>query len=79
MIVDLRGLARNIKKAMGRKDGYGWGYTLDCLIERHEQLEAVLADLLTNEPCSLDHHGFCQTHYCHPPCPHERAKKLLSK
>lgn len=48
-------------------------------MHRIEQLEAVLADLLTDEPCSLDHHGFCQTHYCHPPCPHERAKKLLSK
>ena len=43
------------------------------------ELEGLLADLIDPDTCRLDHNGFCQAHFCHPPCPHERAKRLLGK
>ena len=42
----------------------------------------ILGDLIDDEECVLDHHGYCQTHgwfYKNPPCPNKRAKELLKK
>lgn len=32
------------------------------------------------DPCSYDHHGYCQTHGLHQkPCPHEQMKLILQR
>ncbi|MFI2663382.1 hypothetical protein [Micromonospora carbonacea] len=44
-------------------------------------VRGLIADLVDPDPCSFDHHGYCQAHAwfeTDPPCPHERAKKLLA-
>lgn len=42
-------------------------------------LVSLVAELTDSEPCRYDHHGYCQTHYLHErPCPHERAKEVLT-
>lgn len=43
MKVDLRGLARNIKAAMGSRDTHGWGYTLDELVDQHQRLQQFVS------------------------------------
>lgn len=45
------------------------------------ELVRVVEDLIDEDECSYDHHGYCQAHSwfeTDPPCPHSRAKKLLS-
>ena len=42
---------------------------------------ALIEDFTGDEPCQLDHHGYCQQHYwfeTEPACPHARAKQLLA-
>jgi hypothetical protein len=44
----------------------------------------LLVDLTASEtePCSFDHHGYCQEHNwfeTDPPCPYPRAHKLLDE
>ena len=43
-----------------------------------ETLETILS-LCSDEECSLDHHGNCQTHgWIGDDCPHKRAKRLIA-
>lgn len=42
--------------------------------------EVVLRDLVDDDHCWYDHHGYCQAHgwlQTEPRCPHQRAKELL--
>lgn len=39
MKVDLRGLVANVREAMGKRDKYGWGYTLERLVDHVAELE----------------------------------------
>lgn len=39
-------------------------------------LKAVLLPFLDDEPCSFDHHGYCQTHGVTSPCIMLRARKV---
>lgn len=51
-----------------------------AVAERNEvrPLRDLLAQLVDEDPCWLDHNGYCQAHGLHsPPCPHEVAKELL--
>lgn len=41
---------------------------------------SLLWDLVDEDPCSFDHHGYCQAHgyfEIEPKCCHERAKVVL--
>jgi hypothetical protein len=40
----------------------------------------LIDDLVDGEDCSLDHHGYCQTHHWFPSseCPQARAKRWLA-
>jgi hypothetical protein len=40
----------------------------------------ILADLVSDEPCQLDHHGYCQSHYYFDDgeCPHAEAVRCLA-
>jgi len=42
-------------------------------------LGALFPQLVDPDACRLDHHGFCQTHFCRPPCPHGMAQQLLTE
>lgn len=43
-----------------------------------ERLRALVADLVDEDECHYDHHGYCQAHSLHErPCPHERARTIL--
>lgn len=55
--------------------------------EETEKLRAKLAavseifpDLVDDDPCTHDHHGYCQAHGWLAPgeCPHARAKRLMA-
>jgi hypothetical protein len=42
-------------------------------------LRALVDELVDDEDCCYDHHGYCQAHSLQAkPCPHERAKALLN-
>ena len=44
-------------------------------------LVELLRDFTDPDPCSFDHHGYCQAHGWltgERPCPHDRAKRLLA-
>lgn len=43
------------------------------------RLVQVVRDLVDDEPCRLDHHGYCQTHGCLSPgeCAVARGRRLL--
>lgn len=44
-----------------------------CAKEQWKLLESLVDD----EPCSYDHHGYCQTHFLHAkPCPYEVVQTL---
>jgi hypothetical protein len=46
------------------------------------ELRELLQDLIDPDPCSFDHHGYCQAHgwmSTSPRCPHARAKELLGE
>lgn len=47
---------------------------------REAQLEAALRSLLgaLDEPCRLDHHGNCQSHFIESPCRVDSARALLA-
>src|ERR1700738_936703 len=43
-------------------------------------IQALLRELTDPDPCSLDHHGYCEAHgyfETEPKCPHARAKDLI--
>lgn len=42
-----------------------------------EPVLVLLSELTDNEPCRLDHHGYCQTHNLSEDCSNKRAKELL--
>ncbi|MDE1867089.1 MAG: hypothetical protein KGI08_05200 [Thaumarchaeota archaeon] len=49
-------------------------------VNRHhlfEEMVGILKRFVDNEPCSFDHHGYCQTHGVTMPCINEQAKQLL--
>jgi hypothetical protein len=48
---------------------------------RLNQAVPLIGDLLDDEDCSLDHHGYCQTHYwfSDSDCPQARAKRWLAE
>lgn len=39
----------------------------------------ILADIVDDDPCRLDHHGYCQTHgwLNETPCPYGRAREII--
>lgn len=41
-------------------------------------LHRLVMDLVDEDPCDLDHHGYCQAHnwFSVKTCPHKRAKDL---
>jgi hypothetical protein len=46
------------------------------------ELLELLADFVDPDPCSYDHHGYCQAHWwfeTDPACPHARAKALIGE
>lgn len=46
------------------------------------ELSGLVRDFIDPDPCSFDHHGYCQTHGwfdTDPACPHGRAKRLLDE
>lgn len=53
-----------------------------ALIEEVKRLHALVRDFLDPDPCSFDHHGYCQAHghLGGEPmsCPHGRARKMLA-
>lgn len=47
---------------------------------RYVDAASLLKRLIDDDPCQLDHHGYCQAHGLYsPPCPHAEAKKLLGE
>jgi hypothetical protein len=57
----------------------------DILNQQAQELEIareVIQDLVDEEYCSYDHHGYCQTHAWFSTdieCPHKRGRKFLEK
>lgn len=45
----------------------------------HDSLVEALKAYIDDEPCSFDHHGFCQTHSLSQPCRNEKAKQALAQ
>ena len=46
------------------------------------ELRRLITDLTDPDPCSFDHHGYCQAHGwfdVEPKCPHARAKELIDE
>jgi hypothetical protein len=51
------------------------------LSKQKEELLGLIGDLVDDEDCRYDHHGYCQTHGWFdttPRCPHIRAKELIN-
>ena len=49
---------------------------------RVAEWRGLVEDFLDPDPCSYDHHGYCQAHgwfETEPPCPHKRARALLER
>ena len=49
-----------------------------AIVER--DYRSLLADLIDPDPCTFDHHGYCQAHGWltdESRCPHLRAKELM--
>lgn len=47
-----------------------------------QELKKIITDLTDPDPCSFDHHGYCQAHGwfdVEPKCPHARAKEIIAK
>lgn len=47
-----------------------------------DQAISIIKDLIDDEPCRFDHHGYCQSHgwmATWPPCPQKRAKEFLEE
>lgn len=51
---------------------YGERHVIKRLLEMMMRVH-----LQHDEPCRLDHHGFCQSHYCSEPCLYAEIKKAL--
>lgn len=53
-----------------------------ALIDEVRTLRGLVSDFLDPDPCSFDHHGYCQAHMYlggEPgSCPHGRARKMLA-
>lgn len=43
------------------------------------QAFALLSRYVDDEPCRLDHEGFCQAHDCEPPCRNAEARRILEE
>ena len=46
------------------------------------QAMEIIGDLVDDDPCSFDHHGYCQSHAwfaTEQSCPHGRGKALLAR
>lgn len=61
----------------------GDGKTECPLCKNIKETSLIISDLYSNEKCSLDHHGNCQTHgwnnWTRSGCPHGRAKNFLER
>lgn len=54
----------------------------EVVLAELDAMRELLAELVSDEPCWLDHHGYCQGHSRFDPdseCPHARAKRLLGE
>ncbi len=51
------------------------------ILTNDQKAYAFLKEFLDrdNEPCRIDHNGFCQAHFCHPPCLVGEARKFLGE
>ncbi len=55
--------------------------TIDRQANETKPLKEIINDLESDEECSFDHHGYCQTHcwfYIDRPCPQKRIKALTN-
>lgn len=50
-----------------------------AIIESHAELLAALKDVIDDDPCHLDHTGFCQSHCCGAPCATAHAHAVIAK
>lgn len=50
-----------------------------ALVAEVRTLRSLVRDFLDPDPCSLDHHGYCQAHgwLAEGPCPHAMARQIL--
>lgn len=48
-------------------------------IKKANELKTILSQIVSSDPCRLDHHGYCQEHLWvgKSECAHGRARKLL--
>lgn len=60
--------------------------TIEMLSQSNEQqkillimAKQIIEDLVDEDPCEFDHHGYCQAHSWldNAKCPHSRAKNFL--
>lgn len=44
-----------------------------------KEAKQIIEDLVGEDPCEFDHHGYCQAHgwMDESECPHARAKKFM--
>jgi hypothetical protein len=50
----------------------------EVLLAEVHRLRETLAEFVDDEPCILDHHGYCQNHNLTKPCAVEAARRLLA-
>lgn len=50
---------------------------IQALTAEVERLRKLLQRNIDNEPCRLDHHGYCQTHYLEEDCSVAAARAAL--
>lgn len=69
-----------INKIVGEIDSSQTQSEQDGEGEAVKELVEALKSLTDDEPCSFDHHGYCQTHFSgSSPCLNAEALKLISK
>jgi len=78
----------DLSSAMGGNPWCGWcddgkmTREIKPLVAEVAELRAVLTDIVDDDACSYDHHGYCQAHGwfdTDPACPHDRSKTILAK
>jgi len=53
--------------------------TVGEALSKVKEMVGALNDLVDDELCEFDHHGYCQTHgWAGSPCPHRRGREILN-
>jgi hypothetical protein len=85
---DCEGVIAERYERIGRDKGYAAGESerdalraeVSRLTGEVDVLRRLVEELTDAGECWYDHHGLCQAHSLQEkPCPHERAKRLLSE